>query len=166
VNGKLFQCRRNLWDFLNAARTSYAATPEVFWIDAICLYQLCEKRRRRHLIIRKDAASDPTLHTLRVVSNDGTGKISGVNRIESSIDLTDYKAKERVSEAWNRKGHRKERPSRNQDPQIVDISMHLDSWIQMALCTAGSDGAMCDEARKGQRGGSAFSKAIKQMNVA
>jgi hypothetical protein len=132
----------------------------------ICLYQLCEKRRRRHLIIRKDAASDLTLPLLRVVSNDGTGKISGVNRTELSIDLTDYKARERKLEARDRNNRGKERPSRGRDPEIVDISMHLDSWILIALCTAISDGTMCDEARKGRRGGSAFSRAVKPMNVA
>jgi hypothetical protein len=39
VNGKMFKCRRNLWDFLSIARRKYAANHEAYWIDAICIDQ-------------------------------------------------------------------------------------------------------------------------------
>jgi hypothetical protein len=39
INGKSFVCRKNLWRFLNAARSQFIAEPKVFWIDAICINQ-------------------------------------------------------------------------------------------------------------------------------
>lgn len=39
VNGKLFQCRENLWDFLNTARERHDTTTKAFWIDAVCINQ-------------------------------------------------------------------------------------------------------------------------------
>jgi hypothetical protein len=136
--------------------------------QTLCLHQLCRERSGQHLVVRMDAASDPTLPMLRVASKDSArmgGRIASLNRIESGIDLTDYEAKERKPEAWDSKNRRKERPSKNEDPEMVNISMHLDSWIQIALCTASSDGAMCFKARKGGCGDSAFSRAVRQMKV-
>ena len=37
LNGKPFKVQRNLWEFLNVARTKYLKT--WFWIDAICIIQ-------------------------------------------------------------------------------------------------------------------------------
>ncbi|KAF2452220.1 hypothetical protein P171DRAFT_426588 [Karstenula rhodostoma CBS 690.94] len=39
VNGKIFTCRKNLWDFLNVASTKYAPAAPALWIDAICIDQ-------------------------------------------------------------------------------------------------------------------------------
>jgi hypothetical protein len=60
VNGKMFQCRRNLWEFLNVARTKYAAPPEVFWIDAICIDQTNISERNQQVAQMGDIYSSAT----------------------------------------------------------------------------------------------------------
>ncbi|OAL02145.1 hypothetical protein IQ06DRAFT_376330 [Phaeosphaeriaceae sp. SRC1lsM3a] len=39
INDRLYQCRENLWEFLNIARKKYSAATAAFWIDAICIDQ-------------------------------------------------------------------------------------------------------------------------------
>lgn len=39
INEKYFRVRRNLFDFLNVARTRYAGSQRSFWVDAICIDQ-------------------------------------------------------------------------------------------------------------------------------
>jgi hypothetical protein len=39
INGGVFSIRKNLWDFLQVARTKYASPSHTFWIDALCINQ-------------------------------------------------------------------------------------------------------------------------------
>lgn len=39
INGRIFQCRENLWNFLNIAREKPNMVNEAFWMDAICINQ-------------------------------------------------------------------------------------------------------------------------------
>jgi hypothetical protein len=39
INGKRFSCRKNLWDFLNVARTNDVVDLKAVWIDAVCVDQ-------------------------------------------------------------------------------------------------------------------------------
>lgn len=49
VNGKPSKCRKNLWDFLDIARTRYAFEAPAFWIDAVCIDQT-NIRERNHQV--------------------------------------------------------------------------------------------------------------------
>jgi hypothetical protein len=167
VNGK-FQCAA-CHLYINVDVTSE---------QTICLYELCVKRLKCHLIIRNEATSDSSLPMLRVVSKEGTewrmvasekgtDWIRGVpkNSTECGINLENYEAEERKIETQDHRSWRRDEHRRDWGPGTVDISMHFDSWIQIAMCTASSDSTMCFEAREGGRSESALSRAIRAMSI-
>ncbi|KAI8942054.1 hypothetical protein NX059_000156 [Plenodomus lindquistii] len=49
INGREFDIRRNLWDFLQVARLKYADQARNFWIDALCIDQNSSEERNHQV---------------------------------------------------------------------------------------------------------------------
>jgi hypothetical protein len=126
----------------------------------ICLHDLCSQSND-HLIVRKNISQDPNFPILRVASIEGIEwrrsvtdwmRLAPNSSNSCGLNLMDCEVKERKVD------HHELR-----DLEFVEISLHFDSLIQIALGTARIDDEMCYYANEGCRGHTALSKACRQI---